>query len=97
MMTKKIDSNPLTLDQEKTLILYGREDCHLCQNMILALKNFQEQVSFDFQVVDIDSDPELIALYGEKIPVLVSPLINQEICYYILDVVALNDYLGKFR
>ena len=96
-MTKNIESTPFAPDQVKTLIVYGREDCHLCQNMILALKNFQEQVSFDFQVVDIDSDPELIALYGEKIPVLVSPLINQEICYYILDVVALNDYLGKFR
>ena len=78
-MTKKIESNSFDPDQLKALIVYGRVDCHLCQNMILALQNLQEQVPFDFQVVDIDSDPELIALYGEKIPVLISPKTNQEI------------------
>ena len=96
-MTKKIESTPFTPDQVKTLIVYGREDCHLCQDMIVALQNLQRQVSFEFQVVDIDSDPELIAFYGEKIPVLMAPLTNQMICHYFLDVAALNDYLGKFR
>ena len=79
------------------LIVYGREQCHLCQNMILALQNLQKQVSFDFQVIDIDSDPELVALYGEKIPVLVSFSDNQEICHYFLDLAAFDDYLAKFR
>lgn len=96
-MTKKIELNPFTSGEVKGLIVYGREDCHLCQNMILALQDIQEQISFNFKVIDIDSDPELIALYGEKIPVLVSPLTNQEICHYFLDVAALDDYLGKFR
>lgn len=95
-MIKKIESIPFTPDQVKTLILYGREDCHLCQNMILALQNLQAQVSFEFQIVDIDTDPELIALYGEKIPVLMSPSTNQEIRHYFLDVAALDDYLSKF-
>ncbi|WP_348225594.1 glutaredoxin family protein [Nitrosomonas sp. Is79A3] len=97
MMTKKIELNPFTSDEVKTLIVYGREDCHLCQNMIVALQDIQERISFNFKVIDIDSDAELIALYGEKIPVLVSPLTNQEICHYFLDVAALDDYLGKFR
>ncbi|AEJ01757.1 glutaredoxin 2 [Nitrosomonas sp. Is79A3] len=96
-MTKKIELNPFTSDEVKTLIVYGREDCHLCQNMIVALQDIQERISFNFKVIDIDSDAELIALYGEKIPVLVSPLTNQEICHYFLDVAALDDYLGKFR
>lgn len=82
---------------KKALVVYGREECHLCQTMILALQDLQKQVSFDFQVVDIDSDPELIALYGEKIPVLVSAADNQEICHYFLDLAALDDYLDKFR
>ncbi|MDO8893652.1 glutaredoxin family protein [Nitrosomonas sp.] len=96
MMTKRIESTPVTPDQVKKLIVYGREDCHLCQEMIVALKNFQVQVSFEFHVVDIDSDPELIVLYGEKIPVLMSPLTNQLICHYFLDVAALDGYLGEF-
>lgn len=88
---------------KKALLVYGREECHLCQSMILALQDLQSlqdlqmQVSFDFQVVNIDSDPELIALYGEKIPVLVSAADNQEICHYFLDLAALDDYLDKFR
>ncbi len=96
-MTKKIESNSFRADQARELIIYGREDCHLCQDMMLALQNLQQQVSFDFKVVDIDSDPELVARYGEKIPVLVSSLTNQEICHYFLDPAALDDYLGKFR
>ena len=79
------------------LIVYGREECHLCRDMILALQNLQEHESFDFRVIDIDSDPDLITLYGEKIPVLVSSANNQEICHYFLDLSALDDYLAKFR
>ncbi|SFE65626.1 Glutaredoxin-like domain [Nitrosomonas sp. Nm166] len=82
---------------KKALIVYGREECHLCQTMILALQDLQKQVSFDFQVIDIDADPELVALYGEKIPVLVSAANHQEICHYFLDFAALDDYLDKFR
>ena len=96
-MTKKIESNSFHTDQTRELIIYGREDCHLCQDMMLALQNLQQQVSFDFKVVDIDSDPQLVARYGEKIPVLISPRTNQEICHYFLDLAALDDYLGKFR
>lgn len=96
-MTKKIESNPFYTDQTRELMVYGREDCHLCQDMILALQNLQQQVSFDFKVIDIDSDPDLVARYGEKIPVLISSLTNQEICHYFLDLAALDDYLGKFR
>ncbi|WP_297323900.1 glutaredoxin family protein [Nitrosomonas sp.] len=85
------------MNQAITLIVYGREDCHLCQDMILALQNLQAQGSFDFQVIDIDTNPELVARYGAKIPVLLSPLTNQEICHYFLDLAALDDYLSKFR
>ncbi|MXS78851.1 glutaredoxin family protein [Nitrosomonas sp. JL21] len=78
-------------------IVYGREECHLCQDMILALHTLQQQVSFDLQIVDIDSDTELIAQYGEKIPVLISADDHQEICHYFLNMTALDDYLAKFR
>ncbi|GKS69637.1 Glutaredoxin-like domain [Nitrosomonas sp. PY1] len=90
------DSSLKGIEQPSRFIVYIREDCHLCQQMILALTNLPEQVSLDFQVIDIDSDPELIAMYGEKIPVLVSPN-HQVICYHFLDVSALDDYLGKIR
>lgn len=97
-MTKTNPDNT-TSEPTKRFVVYGREECHLCQNMILALKDLQGQVSFDFQVIDIDSNPELVALYGERIPVLVF-LTNhqeQEICHYFLDLAAFDDYLAKIR
>lgn len=96
-MTKKNEPNLFPSEQIRELIIYGREGCHLCQDMMLALQHLQQQVSFDFKVVDIDSDPELVKCYGERIPVLMSPFTNQEICHYFLDLAALDDYLGKFR
>ena len=71
-MTISIKNDSAALQSEK-FIVYGRADCHLCQQMILALEKLPEQVSLDYQVIDIDTDPELVTLYGEKIPVLVSP------------------------
>ncbi|MEK7791591.1 MAG: glutaredoxin family protein [Pseudomonadota bacterium] len=81
----------------KEFIVYGREDCHLCQDMILALQNLQEQVSFKFEMINIDTSAQLITLYGNKIPVLISKLDNKEICHYFLDRTALDEYLVKFR
>ena len=96
-MTKKTEPGSEAVDQVPKLIVYGREECHLCQDMILALQNLQAQVSFAFQVIDIDSDPELVARYGDKIPVLMSSHNGQEICHYFLDLAALDDYLAEFR
>lgn len=96
-MTKKTEPGSAPVDQVPELIVYGREECHLCQGMILALQNLQTQVSFAFQVIDIDSDPELVACYGDKIPVLMSSHNGQEICHYFLDLAALDDYLAEFR
>ena len=87
----------LKSDKTAGLVVYGREACHLCEQMILALKEKQTQVSFDFQVIDIDTDPELIARFNDKIPVLISPSDQREICHYHLDIAALDDYLVKFR
>lgn len=96
-MTKKIELSADTNGREPFLIVYGREECHLCQDMVAALYELQQQAAFTFQLVDIDSDPGLIARYGEKIPVLVSSLTHQEICHYHLDVAVLGAYLDEFR
>ena len=52
------------------LVLYGRKDCHLCDEM----KHDVEKVSSGFPVsltiVDVDSDTTLSKRYGEEIPVL---------------------------
>lgn len=49
------------------LILYQRDDCHLCD---LALDCLAEAGAPDFQSVFIDTDAALSARYGTRIPVL---------------------------
>ena len=51
------------------LTLFGREHCHLCE---LAQEVLQAS-NLSAQLIDIDSDPELGARFGLRIPVLVYP------------------------
>jgi len=49
------------------LILYQRDDCHLCD---LALEVLAQARVPEFTSVFIDGDGELEARYGERVPVL---------------------------
>jgi len=78
-----------------TLVVYSREDCHLCHNMIAALRELQAPLSFRLEVVDVDSNANFRSRYGERVPVLVAG--EQEICHYHLDRVCLDAYFAKIR
>ena len=43
---------PLTMMTELTL--FSREGCHLCEDMLFALRNLSDQHNFSVKVVDID-------------------------------------------
>lgn len=49
------------------LILYQRDDCHLCD---LALAVLADARAPEFESVFIDGDEALEARYGERVPVL---------------------------
>lgn len=49
----------------------------------------------DVDVIDVDADPCLEALYDELIPVLLHE--GAELCHYYLDVAKVRDYLSKIR
>jgi thioredoxin reductase (NADPH) len=51
------------------------------------------RLSVTVELVDIDSDPELAARYGHKVPVLVGG--DEEICHYFLDEPQLAEYLSR--
>ncbi len=78
-------------------IVYSRKECHLCKDMIRALRSIQEQSAFEFEIIDIDKDTQLISRYGERIPVLLASKDGTEICHYHLDQTALDAYLSKIR
>ncbi len=53
----------------KTVRLYSKEDCHLCEEAKTILVTAAMRVPFEVQVVDIEDDPALEKLFGEHIPV----------------------------
>ena len=65
------------------LLLYGRADCHLCDDMIAALAAFGAGSRFTLEIVDVDRDPALVARFDELVPVLT--LDGREICHHFLD------------
>lgn len=78
---------------ELVLKVYGRSQCHLCQNMLDDLGDIRSEYGFSLKYIDIDGNPELEALYGLKVPVLMVE--ESEICHYTLDFKALKEFLGK--
>lgn len=77
------------------LTLFIRRDCHLCADMRSDLLALETRMAISVALVDIDSDPELVARYGHKVPVLVGG--NEEICHYFLDEPQLDAYLSRAR
>jgi glutaredoxin len=54
-----------------TVILYGRPDCHLCDEARAGLEQLgRDGVAFDLEEVDIESDVVLLRRYLERIPVV---------------------------
>ena len=73
------------------LTLYTRAGCHLCETMLEELQPFVEKYTLEVQLVDIDSDDELLRRYAIKIPVLA--LEGETLCQYQLDAEVLGQAL----
>ena len=52
------------------VVLYTRSPCPLCHDAANVLKAAQRHYDFQFAVVDIDTDPALVARYGWLVPVV---------------------------
>ncbi len=50
--------------------LISREGCELCEEMLAELERFCDGWAASIEVVDVDSDPELVRRHGLKVPVL---------------------------
>ena len=54
------------------ITLYTREDCSLCETAELALANLARPLGLMVEARDVDADPELVAQYGDRVPVVVA-------------------------
>lgn len=75
--------------------IYSRSYCHLCDDMRDALRAALGERPYPIEMVDIDADPALLALYDELVPVLFAGKNGgpaEQLCHYFLD----NNRLAEF-
>lgn len=53
-----------------SIILYGKPDCHLCENVRQLLRELRREADFVVEEIDITRDPALFKKYFDKIPVV---------------------------
>ncbi len=54
----------------RTVVLYGREGCCLCDEAREVLERVRADVPFSLREIDIESDDRLQRAYVERIPVV---------------------------
>jgi glutaredoxin len=59
----------------KTVTVYSRAGCHLCEVAINQIESVKSKITFDLEIKLIDDNPELEKAYGEQVPVI---LIDQQ-------------------
>jgi glutaredoxin len=52
------------------VVIYTRRGCHLCEDAEELLRSAQDRFGFQLAMVDVDSDPDLAARYGQEVPVV---------------------------
>ena len=72
----------------RTVTLYGRDGCHLCDDARAALERVRATHPFRLDEVDIETDDALHARYLERIPVVA--LDGEELFEYFVDEEALR-------
>lgn len=50
--------------------MYSRDACHLCDEALAVVDAVCKERGVDYQVVDIDADPDLRAKYTDEVPVV---------------------------
>lgn len=60
----------MTDAETATVVVYTRENCHLCDDAIETIERVAASLSrpVDLETVDVDADPDLRERYGERVP-----------------------------
>ena len=51
------------------VIIFSRQNCHLCHEAEKIVREVLLEISFDLEVINIEGNAELESLYGEEVPV----------------------------
>jgi glutaredoxin len=72
--------------------VYGKADCHLCDEALAILRPLRDELGFTLVEVDITADDVLHRAYLERIPVVA--LDGTELFEYFVDEQTLRERLG---
>jgi len=76
----------------RTLTLYSRSGCHLCEQMLAQLTDVGLPEDVSLIIVDVDTDPALRARFNVKVPVLA--LDDEILCCHFLNETDLRQALN---
>jgi hypothetical protein len=77
--------------------LYSRTWCHLCEDMLHALRALVGD-TMRIDVVDVDADPALVEKYDELVPVLIGHQTGhapEQLCNYYLSDNVVSEFLAR--
>jgi glutaredoxin len=58
------------LARKPHVILYGRQGCHLCEEMRAVIERVGQRVALELEEIDVDAQPALRARYDTEVPVV---------------------------
>lgn len=73
------------------MVVVTREGCHLCDDALSITQSVCDDVHADWLAVDVDTDPELRAVYTDHVPVTFVD--GVEFSVWVLDKVRLRSAL----
>ena len=76
----------------QVLIVYYRAGCHLCEQVVASLFQFQEELKYEIEQIDIDDDPILRDKYNVDVPVVT--YLGEVVFYHFFDEVELRKSLA---
>lgn len=79
----------------KSVIVYYREGCHLCEQVVASLFRLQKELEYKIEQIDIDTDPELRDKYNIDVPVVTYK--GDVIFYHFFDETALRQALKNTK
>ena len=58
------------MTDDRTVTVFTREDCHLCDDAIATIRRVSDDLDADvkLELVDVDEDEELKAKYSDRVP-----------------------------
>jgi thioredoxin reductase (NADPH) len=84
----------MTASIQRTFTVLSREWCHLCHDLVEALRPIADEFGWQIEVIDVDHHPELLPRWDELVPVLLHG--ERELCHYHLDIAAVRACCSAF-